>query len=162
MSGYTEVLQVIGATIIFSLILTTANRFMLTNTQRQVGSEIEISGVTLAQDFIEEAKLRPFDASTADGEIPLDIPGDFTAAPFAQTKVTNRSLITTFEGFNGYTETINTGLGEYTIEAEVDYVLASNLNQVTTSKTRHKRLTVSINNPSLNSPITIQYTRTYN
>lgn len=58
MSGYTEVLQVIGATIIFSLILTTANRFMLTNTQRQVGTEVEISAVTLAQDLIEEAKLR--------------------------------------------------------------------------------------------------------
>ena len=162
MSGYTEVLQVIGATIIFSLILTTANRFMLSNTQRQVGTEVEISAVTLAQDLIEEAKLRPFDASTAGGNIPLDVPDDFTAAPFAQTTITDRSLINTFEGFNGYTEAIDTGLGEYSIEAEVDYVLESNLNQVTTSKTRHKRLTVTITNPSITSPITIQYTRTYN
>lgn len=162
MSGYTEVLQVIGATIIFSLILTTANRFMLTNTQRQVGTEVEISAVTLAQDLIEEAKLRPFDASTADGEIPLQIPDDFTAAPFAQTTITDRSLIDTFEGFNGYTESIDTGLGTYTIEAEVDYVTEADLNLVTTSRTRHKRLTVSITNPSLNSPITNQYTRTYN
>ena len=162
MSGYTEVLQVIGATIIFSLILTTANRFMLSNTQRQVGTEVEISAVTLAQDLIEEAKLRPFDASATGGNIPLDVPDDFTAAPFSQTTITDRSLINTFEGFNGYTETIDTGLGEYSIEAEVDYVLASNLNQVTTSKTRHKRLNVTITNPSITSPITIQYTRTYN
>ena len=37
MTGYVEVLQVIGATIIFSLILTTTNRYMLSHTQRQVG-----------------------------------------------------------------------------------------------------------------------------
>jgi len=162
MSGYTEVLQVIGATIIFSLILTTANRIMLTNTQRQVGSEVEISAVTLAQDLIEDAKLRAFDEATEDGNIPINIPGDFTAAPFPQTTATDRSMIANFESFHGYSETIDTGLGAYSLKAEVDYVLASNLNQVTTTKTRHKRLTVTITNPSITSPITIQYTRTFN
>ncbi|MGF1670972.1 MAG: hypothetical protein ACFCU6_11020 [Balneolaceae bacterium] len=162
MTGYTEVLQVIGATIIFSLILTTANRFMLSNTQRQVGTEVEISAVTLAQDLIEDAKLRAFDQATEGGEIPINIPGDFTAAPFAQTTASSRDMITNFEGFNGFTETIDTGLGTYTLTAQVEYVEPGNLNQVTNSKTRYKRLIVTITNPSLNSPISIQYTRTYN
>jgi len=161
MTGYVEVLQVIGATIIFSLILTTTNRFMLSNTQRQVGSEVELRAVTLGQDLIEDSKLRFYDEAEAGGNILTDIPDDFTAAPFPATTDTAREMIDSFEGFHGYSEEVDTGLGAYTLTVEVNYVEPGNLNVITTSKTRHKRMTVTVTHDALNSPVVINYTRTY-
>ncbi len=161
MTGYVEVLQVIGATIIFSLILTTTNRYMLSHTQRQVGSEVEITAVTLGQDLIEESKLRFFDAAQTGGNVITNIPDDFAPAPFATATDTTRETIESFEGFNGFTEIITNGFGEFTISAEVNYVEPGNLNVITNSKTPHKRMTVTVTHESLNNPVSINYTRTF-
>jgi hypothetical protein len=162
MAGYSEVIQVMGAMILFSLILLSTNRYMLSNTQQQVGSEVEMLGVTLAQDLIDEARLREFDAVTLDGDLPEAIPGDFAEAPFPVSSVSSREQIQTFSGYNGWQETIETNLGNYNISSEVHYVSSSDLNQEASSKTVHKRMIVTVTNPHLATPIRAQYIKTYN
>lgn len=162
MSGYSEVIQVIGAMIIFSMIMMSTSRHMLTNTSRQVGSEVEVRAVGLGQDFIELAKNRPFDEATNGGTIPVNIPADFTTAPIPESNAQNRTQLIAFEHFNGYSEEVNSNLGEFTISSTVTYMNETNLTQVSTSKTRAKRITVTVNNGSLNNEIQLSYTRIYN
>lgn len=73
MSGITEVLQVMGAMIIFSMILTSTNRYILMNTQRQIETEVEMMAISIAQDIINDARLRAFDATTQNNEEPSRI-----------------------------------------------------------------------------------------
>jgi len=163
MIGYTEVLQVMGAMIIFSLVLTTTNRFMLNNTTTKVQSEVEVRATTIAQDIIEFSKSFPFDEATQNNTVPDDVPDDFVNAnPVPATTAANRTQINFLEDFNGYSETIDSNLGEFEITSVVDYMNPADLNAVSTSKSIYKRITVNVTNASLNNNITLNYTRVYN
>src|SRR6056297_2298390 len=120
MMGYTEVIQVMGAMIIFALVLTTANRFMLNNDTVRVSSEVEVRAVSIAQDVIEFSKTVPFDAATAGNTIPDNVPDDFISNPMP-TVDKNRQDIGSFEEFNGYNETFYTDLGDFTISSVIEY-----------------------------------------
>ena len=106
MMGYTEVIQVMGAMIIFALVLTTANRFMLNNDTVRVGSEVEVRAVSIAQDLIEFSKTVPFDAATIGNNVPDDVPDDFVNNPIP-TIDKNRQDIDSFEEFNGFVGNCN-------------------------------------------------------
>ncbi|MEX1010547.1 MAG: hypothetical protein WDZ29_00645 [Balneolaceae bacterium] len=162
MNGYAEVIQVVGAMVIFSIILLSTNRYMLSNTQQQVASEVEMLAVTLGQDLIEEALLRPFDSVTVDGHIPIQMPEEFAAPNFPHTTAGNRSDIASYEGYHGWEEVMDTNLGPYEISAEVHYVTEDDPATPTTIRTRHKRMVVTVTNPSLTNPVRVAYVRTYN
>lgn len=161
MSGYTEVIQVIGAMIIFSLVLMSTNRYILMNTQRQIESEVEMMAVSIAQDLIDDARLRAFDATTQNGGEPNLIPEGFTPPPFAQSTAVDRSQINTFEGFNGYTEIIANNLGTFNISCEVHYMQTNNLDEVSNVQTNHKRIRITVVSASLRSPVVVSFVRTY-
>ncbi|MEX0995052.1 MAG: hypothetical protein WD599_05945 [Balneolaceae bacterium] len=162
MSAYTEVIQVIGAMIIFSLILLSTNRFILSNTERQVETEVEMLGVTLAQDLIDEARMKAFDEETKNGFIPINVPGDFEDPDFPGSSAScSDPNIDSFSNYDDCEEEISTNLGPFTIRADVHYADGTNYEE-TTSKTRHKRITVTVDNPYLTHPITIRYLRSYN
>jgi hypothetical protein len=163
MIGYTEVLQVMGAMIIFSLVLTTTNRFMLNNTTTKIQSEVEVRAITIAQDIIEFSKSFPFDEATQNNTVPDNIPNDFVNAnPVPGTTAANRNQINFLEDFNGYSETINSNVGEFVINTVVEYMNPADLNAVSTSKSIYKRITVNVTNASLNNNIALSYTRVYN
>lgn len=162
MTGYSEIIQVIGALIIFGLIMTTANRYMLFNTERQVGSEVEVRGAALGQDLIDYSRSIPFDGATENGRVPVNIPGDFAPAPLATSSFSNLEQITNLNGLNGYQEMIQTNVGEFTRSSKVDYLNPSDLNEISGSPSIYKRITVTVENSSISSPITLSYTRVYN
>lgn len=161
MSGYTEVLQVMGAMIIFSMVLTSTNRYILMNTQRQIESEVEMMAVSIAQDVIDDARLRAFDATTQNNQEPSQIPGGFTAPPFASANVADRSLINTFEGFHDYTEIEANNLGTFNIRCEVHYVQPGNLDQTSNIQTNHKRIRVTVTSDNLRNAVVVTFVRTY-
>lgn len=163
MIGYTEVLQVMGAMIIFSLVLTTTNRLMLNNTTTKIQSEVEVRATTIAQDIIEFSKTIPFDEATQNNTVPDDIPDDFVNAnPVPATTATDRTQINFLEDFNGYSEIIDSNVGEFVIETVVEYMNPADLNAVLNNKSIYKRITVNVANASLNNNITLSYTRVYN
>lgn len=164
MIGYTEVLQTMGAMIIFALIITTSNRHMLGNIERKVNSEVEVHAVTLAQDIIEYSKQVPFDAATTGGAVPENIPDDFVSgSPIPTSTASKLENIQYFEQFNGFSRIVDTSLGTYTIRTDVSYMGPdfSNLDQPTGSKSIYKRIKVTVSNPSLAHDVVLSYTRTY-
>jgi len=164
MIGYNEVLQTIAAMIIFTMVLTTANRYMLGNIERKVNSEVEVHAVTLAQDFIEFSKEVSFDQATAGGVVPENVPDDFVQSnPVPKTSVTKRENIQYFEQFNGYSETVDTKLGQFTANTTIDYMGPDlpNLNNKSSAKSIYKQITVNVSNPSLRNDVVLSYTRVY-
>lgn len=161
MSGFSEVIQVVGAMIIFSIIMLSTNRYMLSNTQQQIVSDTEVLAVTYAQDIIDEARLSAFDSTTEDGYIPITIPDDFTSGPFSNTTAITLSTITSFEGYNGWQEQTTTELGTFTIDVDVTYV-QNDRTTVSNAPTRYKKMIVTVTNPYLSGPVVKEYVRTYN
>lgn len=163
MMGYTEVIQVMGAMIIFSLVLTTANRHMLNNDVIKINSEVEVRAVSIAQDLIEFSKTVPFDQATIGNTIPDDIPDDFVSGdPVPTTTATNRQHINSFEDFNGFSEILDTNLGEFTLSSTIDYMNPADLNSTISSKSAYKLITVTVSNDSMRNNVTLSYVRVYN
>jgi hypothetical protein len=152
-----------GAMIIFALVLTTANRFMLNNDTVRVSSEVEVRAVSIAQDIIEFSKTVPFDQATAGNTVPDDVPDDFVNGnPISTTTATNRQNIDSFEEFNGYTETFNTDLGDFELSAVIDYMNPADLTSTTSSRSRYKRISVTVANESMMNDVNLSYIRVYN
>lgn len=154
MNGYSDVLQVVGAVLLFSLILNSTNRYMLANTQRQVGSELENRAVTIAQDFIDLGRMVPFDEDTSDP------PGSFEH-PVEETSAAVRSDIKKMNDLHGYGETVEDGqLGDFEVRTQIEYVNQSDEPEED-HPTLHKRITVKVEHEDLGRTITLVYVRTY-
>ncbi|MGM0507123.1 MAG: type IV pilus modification PilV family protein [Bacteroidota bacterium] len=151
MSGYSDVIQVIGAMIIFSMILLNANSLMLRNQQVQVESELEQEVVALAQEIIEEARTRSFDQVTWQAEAPpSEIPEGFSAASALgpDSGEGDRTQFNDFDDYNGWSQQVETEQGIYDLDVLVEYV-DNNQYQSTTSPSTFKKMTVRITHPLL-------------
>lgn len=159
MNGYSEVLQVMGALLLFSLIAFSSNRHIVSNIEKMVGSEVENRAVTIAQDYVEYSKALFFDEATKDGK-PDDVSGDF-AYPIPATDAQSLSEMTTLNDFNQFSDVISGDLSEFSVSTVVEYVDGPDFSQVSYEQTTHKRLTVEVHEESLHYPITIEYIRSY-
>lgn len=150
MFGYTEVLQVIGAMIIFSLILMTSNSMIIRNSTMQVEGELEQETIALAQDIIEEARIKEFDTNTSAPLPPTQIPGGFTSAGSLgpESGESDRNQFDDFDDYDGHTETVTTEHGDFTISTEVFYVDKNTFTKVG-SPTTFKKMVVTITNALL-------------
>lgn len=171
MVGTSEILQTLGAMIIFSLILLTANRMIQANTLREVESEAEGLAVSLAQNIIEEAQTKPFDANTINNNIPEIIPGGFSSCGPGGCG-NNRGCFDDFDDYDGYTEDIsteltNSGVESFHLEVEVSYVTSPYFDMATGSKltpTIFKKMVVTVTSDYLNNndqEIKLSYLRQY-
>lgn len=161
MVGYSEVLQTIGAMVIFSLILLTATNLIKRNTYMEVAGELEKEVVALAQDIIEEARTKEFDERSQGEAPPANIPGDFTASTSLgpegnddtdddANSTVQRYEFDDFDDYDGWTDTLSTEHGTFTIEADVYYVTSSP-HDPTGSRTTFKELKVNIKNALLDN-----------
>jgi hypothetical protein len=167
MVGISEVIQTLGAMIIFSLILLTANRMIQTNTLKEVESEAEGIAVELAQSIIEEAQTKPFDANTVNGNIPSQIPQGFSSAGPGSTGDRND-----FDDYDGHTDSLDTELTDpgtfaFNVNVQVSYVSPPNYDMASGSKTvptMFKKMVVTVTSDYLrnnNQDIRLSYLRRY-
>lgn len=162
MASYSEIIQTVGAMIIFSFILLSTNRYILSSSEDQIISEVQMHGVSITQDFLDRARLYPFDRSTLNGIIPMEIPDDFESTPFSTGTVScSDSGIESFSEFDQCFESYTTGFGNFLLSVEVYYVDGVNFVE-TAGKTRHKEMRVTVTNDYLNRPLTNRYLRSYN
>lgn len=167
MVGYSEVLQTMGAMIIFSMILLTSTSMIQRNTYMQVEGELEQEVVAIAQDVIEEARTKEFDEiSVGAAAPPAAIPGDFASpsglGPESESK---RPDFDDFDDYNGWEDVINTEHGDFNIRAEVFYVDGTNFEK-TSTRTTFKKLKVYIKSKFLKTgdsqtEYTLEFVRNY-
>jgi type II secretory pathway pseudopilin PulG len=165
MVGYGEVLQTIGAMVIFSLILLSATSMIQRNTYMQVEGELEQEVIAVAQDVIEEARTKEFDEFSKGAAPPADIPGDFTS-PYGlgPGSATERSQFDDFDDYHDWEDVINTEHGAFDIRVEVFYV-DENFQKVS-YRTTFKKMKVYISSKYLDGDIdnptySLEFVRNY-
>lgn len=153
MIGYSEVLQTMGAMVIFSFILLNANRLIQRNTVFQINAELEQEVVALAQDIIEESRTKEFDANSTGNLPPVNIPGDFTdpngLGPLGTNSEDERHEFNDFDDYNGWEDDIETEHGSFNIKTQVYYVDEPDLENKVTYRTTFKKIEVVITNQFL-------------
>jgi hypothetical protein len=170
MNDISDVLYVIAAVLVFGLFANTINRSMVNTTEMTVESEIEYNGISMAQGIIEEARVRVFDKSInysperlRDPRTPTNmVPSGFTTADsLGKDPGEIYPNFNDFDDYKGLNIARQTGYGTYTITATVFYVLTESSTAISTAKTQHKRLQVTVNHPDMRGPITLSYVKTY-
>ncbi|HKK46727.1 MAG TPA: hypothetical protein VJ964_14470 [Balneolaceae bacterium] len=168
MVGTAEVIETMAAMVIFSLILLSANRMIIRNTNMQVQGEVEQEVVALAQNIIEESRTKEFDELSKGAAPPAHIPGDFTAPgslgpddeaadpddPNSDDDLNKdgtyqRSEFDDFDDYNGWEDTITTEHGQFKIWAKVFYVNTSTYTK-SSSRTTFKKIQVFVSSKYLN------------
>lgn len=153
MIGYSEVLQTIAAMVLFSLILMTSNKMILLNSQKEVESEAEQKAITIAQTYIDEARILAFDDNTATGSV-ANVPEDFTNCG-PESGETNRASFNDFDDYHNWSELIDWSPGDqaFQVGIEVKYVSPPDyeLNDGHTGLpyTEYKKMTVTVNSDYL-------------
>lgn len=61
MSGKSDLFMVLGAVVLFSIMLLNMNGFLFNNQKSKATGEIEYNGIALAQDLIDQARWKSFD-----------------------------------------------------------------------------------------------------
>jgi hypothetical protein len=146
MAGYSEVINVIGAMIIFSMILLNANSMIIGNSIKQVEGELEYEVIALGQEIIEEALSKSFDQVTVNAAAPPTlIPGGFTPSDQLgpDTGEAERTEFNDFDDYNGWSGTFQTEHGEFELSAEVFYVDENNF-EYTTQHSTFKKIEVTV------------------
>ena len=173
MVGYSELLQTMAAMVLFSLILMTSNKIILLNSQKEVESEVEKRAITIAQTYIDEARVLPFDANTTAGP-PADIPEDFTnTGPGGGEN--SRADFNDFDDYHGWTENVDwvQGSGDQAFQVSIQVLYVQEANNFdmamgsTNNYTEYKKMEVTVTSDFLtdgsgnNIEITVPYLRKY-
>jgi hypothetical protein len=149
----TESFLSIGALLLFSLVCLNFNSTVLSNTTVEVENKVYLTAFSLADDLIEEVKQKAFDAATID--FPTTDPATLTAANnlghgWWETYPDYNDI----DDFNGFVQSVSAPHAEgYEITCVVQYVDGDDPDQVVSTQTFYKKVTVTVDSPYIRSPI---------
>ncbi len=155
--GQRELLLTIGAIVIFSITSLSINRSMLRNSEAIYSRQAEIFAMSVAQQFIEEAKTKAFDENTI-----IDTGGSpsiFTGSPLGPGGGENYPYFDDIDDYNGFSTTDSDILGEMitSVNISVNYVNDTNLEVAVSSRTYYKKMRVTVNSDYFDNPVTAEY-----
>lgn len=151
--GQRELILVLGALTIFGMTILTANRFIVSQTNEMLEHEFEYFAASLAQGYIEEAKNMAYDENVINNT-PSSLPTGFTSAgSLGPNGGENYGDYDDVDDFDGYSETINSGRGDFEVNIVVVYVDPSDPDNPTSAKKYCKKMTVTVTNDMLDHPV---------
>lgn len=143
----------IGALMIFSMISLNFNSAILRNSTVDIENKVMLSAISLSDDMIEEIKSKHFDETT----IPF-----MTTNPQTLTKPTilgpeSGEAYPNFDDiddFNNFTKIVTEPHAEnYNVNVRVRYVDKNNQDQILSTQSFYKRVTVTVTSPFMRTPI---------
>ncbi len=158
-----QMLLILGAMALLSVTMLSVNRVLVEHGEASVEGVSRLGATSLAQGLIEEAIGKGFDEVVL-SDPPTPLPASFTPAgslgPETGESYPNYDDI---DDFNGITRTDTTEAGVvYTIQAEVEYVDASNPDGPAEAlPTFFKRLKVTVSSPYLSNDTALYYLAGY-
>ncbi len=178
-----NIILAVGALIIFSTFLSSSDKLMIMNTQLAEQNEYYLTGLSLGESLITEAKTKAFDQNTVAG--PVSVPDSMSATlgtdgaaevvPSPDTLITSSPYTSVTPGFrsgvkfndvddyNGYRRKINTQRAEgYTLSTTVVYASATYPDSTKAgTKTYCKKMTVVVKSPFIPDSISLSYAFLY-
>ncbi len=164
MNDMTDVLYVMAAVVLFSILATNGNAAFVRNANLQVESELEFNAIAVAQSFIDEARVKAYDkndVSNDRNEIDDDMPTFSQPSTLGPETGESYPLFNDFDDFNGLSITRNTGYGDFDVSIVVVYLNPNNLSISTSVTTIKKRMTVTVSHEDLPNDISLTFIRTY-
>ncbi len=153
--GQSELLLVIGSIVIFGLISLSVNRHILVNSEAVYGQQAELYAVSVAQRYIEEAKMKAFDENAINNSI-----GNPSGFRYPATDGEVYPSFDDVDDFDNFSSTL-TDFGTMNVAITVGYVTAVNLDSVVSTKTYYKKMTVTVQSDYLNHPVKAAYVFAY-
>ncbi|WP_018128364.1 hypothetical protein [Balneola vulgaris] len=145
MSDFSNVLQVIGAMVLVSLLVQSANRKMNANSMLLVENEFESEIAAISQEIIEESRLLAFDEATVTGFVPVDIPAGFSDIGRDLAETADKVTFDDFDDLDGWSGIVSTTLSDFNVSIEVVYIDKTTGIQ-TNAKTTLKEIQITITN----------------
>lgn len=154
--GQRELLLLLGAITVFGTAALNVKRFTVDQNEAMLQRQFEIYAVALAQSFIEEAKVKKFDANATDPSSP-DL-NDFTNPPALGPEMgENYANFNDVDDYDGFSKIDSTSLGEFSVALQTGYVQEANPGVVVNTRTFYKKMTVTVTHGFLKAPVTLTY-----
>lgn len=155
--GNIQSLLSLGAMMILGLSSVNFNETVLSNSTTELENKVALTAFSLADDMIEEIKVRAFDAATVD--FPTTNPANLTAAgslgPGWWESYPNFNDI---DDFNGYQRSVSAPHAEnYTVKCSVKYMDQDDPNKVVYTQTFYKKVTVTVTSPFMKKAINLSF-----
>ncbi|MEK7727062.1 MAG: hypothetical protein AAB354_01550 [candidate division KSB1 bacterium] len=152
--GQRELLLLLGAITIFGTAALNVRRFMVDQDESMLQRQFEVYAVSLAQSYIEEAKVKDFDANATDPASPD--PNDFTNPPALGPEVGETyASFNDVDDYEGFSKIDSTSIGEFNVAIQARYVQDSNPNLAVNNRTFYKKIMVTVTHDFLPAPITL-------
>ena len=164
--GTRELFLVLGAIVLFGIITLSTNMTMINNQMNVWGNDFHSTSISLAQQFIEEAKTKHYDeVLVSDNTLPGKRTSNFSInlGPEGGESYPN---FDDFDDYHNYTGFINTGETtnfRYMVSIKVRYVNEAHPDEILTNPSRCKRMEVTVFNEHMDviQPITLNYITAY-
>ena len=167
--GDNELLYVVLAIMLFGGLSTSIGKYMGMNSVDSVSTEAETRAIAIAQDVIEDVKTRKFDENLTapqDGFDAKNAPAVFSR-PTMMTQESEKwpdfddiddySGGWTENGYQPFTKTVGTELGDFKVSTVVYYVNPGDLAKPATTRQYFKKLVVTVSNEYLAKDITLEH-----
>ncbi len=149
----------IGAIALLALISLRFNTTVLQNKTTEVENKVYLTAFSLADDLIEEIKQKAFDEQTVEWRAipveqltntdsfgPVD-PDEFSVSDFDD-----------IDDYHGYQKSISLPHVEnYSVMSTVDYVSATDPDEISSLQTYFKRITVRVTSPYISHAVTLSF-----
>jgi len=161
MSG-THSFLTIGAMAILALVSLRFNTTLLENRTTEIENKVYLTAFSLADDMIEEIKQKAFDEQTVEWRaIPEEqlTPADnFAPEDLDPGETNDPSTWDDIDDYNGYSKTISTPHAEnYNVTTSVNYVSATDQNEISDDQTYFKRIEVRVTSPYLSHSVMLSF-----
>lgn len=153
-----EHILLVAALFIFAMLQLGLTRLFLNNNTTMVRTELDYTAVALAQNIVDQSRNKAFDEAATGAYNLLTVPDDFT--DLGPEIGEYYPYYDDFDDYDNYTRTDTTQHGVYETRCRVDYMQESDLSQVSTVKTPHKRLYVQVIS-EVEDTLAVTYTKSY-
>lgn len=156
MGGIQSVLA-IGAMLLLTLTTINFNSAYLNNSTVEIENKVMMTAFSLADDMIEEIKIRSFDEKTV--QFTSANPSDLTpSAGLGPETGESYATFDDIDDFNGYTRSISAPHAEnYSIICRIEYVSSTAPDNVSSVQTFYKRAKITVSSPYLRHSINLSY-----
>jgi hypothetical protein len=160
--GFRELLLVVFATALFSLLILNINVASQRNHEALQETEIAHTAISVAQRFLEEAKSKKFDAQVGVLD-PATFPGTFTPAGGLGHHPTNESYpnFNDVDDYHNFSQAVTVLSMDFQVEIEVFYVDETDLEQDAGTETFFKMMRVKVSSVWLSHTVTLKQVFSY-
>jgi len=149
----------IGAMALLALISMRFNATLLENRTTEIENKVYLTAFSLADDLIEEIKQKAFDEQTVEWKaIPVEQLTNIDAFGINDPGEYSVNDFDDIDDYHNYSRPISLPhVEDYTVTSTIDYVSASDQDQVSNTQTYFKRVTVRVTSPYLSQPVRLAF-----